>query len=123
MAATKTKSAANKSNGKGGVSPAKRAVESAAKDAGHAATGARIPLVAAAAATVGVAGGLAWGRRHANRKERVLGVAKEIGSFGTQVGHLASELQAARENAGAGRTRRSPIEVVLEGLTARRLPG
>jgi hypothetical protein len=43
--------------------------------------------------------------------------AKEVGNFGTQVGRLANELQSAREENGK---QRSPIEVVLDGLTARR---
>ena len=46
--------------------------------------------------------------------------AKEIGSFGSQLGHLATELEAARENGANGSRHRSPIEVVLEGLTSRR---
>jgi hypothetical protein len=48
--------------------------------------------------------------------------AKEVGSFGAQVGNLASELKAVRENSnGGGNGRhRSPIEIVLDGLTARR---
>lgn len=45
--------------------------------------------------------------------------AKEVGSFGAQMGRLASELQQAREAAGNGK-HRSPVEVVLQGLTARR---
>jgi hypothetical protein len=45
--------------------------------------------------------------------------AKEVGAFGAEMGHLASELQRTREQANGAR-RRSPVEVVLEGLTARR---
>jgi hypothetical protein len=45
--------------------------------------------------------------------------AKEVGGFGTQMGRLASELQHARE-AAEDNKHRSPVEVVLEGLTARR---
>jgi hypothetical protein len=49
-------------------------------------------------------------------------VAKEVGSFGAQVGRVASELQNAHEesNGKRGGKHRSPVEVVLEGLTARR---
>jgi hypothetical protein len=49
-------------------------------------------------------------------------VAKEVGSFGAQVGRVASELQNAHEgsNGKHGGKHRSPVEVVLEGLTARR---
>jgi hypothetical protein len=46
-------------------------------------------------------------------------VAKEVGSFGAQMGKVASELQNARMEANGGK-HRSPVEVVLEGLTARR---
>ena len=44
--------------------------------------------------------------------------AKEVGSFGAQMGRVASELQSAREESNG--KHRSPVEVVLEGLTARR---
>jgi len=46
--------------------------------------------------------------------------AKEVGSFSTQVGELATELQRARESANGTSRHRSPVEVVLQGLTARR---
>jgi hypothetical protein len=103
---------------------------------GNAADKAKIPLVASGAALAGVAGGLVLGTRHA-RRHRGIGMAiprrpqvkvksadvakaaKEVGSFGAQLGHLANELQQARESTNGG-THRSPLEVVLEGLTARR---
>jgi len=44
--------------------------------------------------------------------------AKEVGQFGVDVGQLASELRKNREVANGAR-RRSPIEVVLQGLTSR----
>jgi hypothetical protein len=44
--------------------------------------------------------------------------AKEVGQFGMDVGQLASELRRNRE-AAHGTKRRSPIEVVLQGLTNR----
>ncbi|HXS34577.1 MAG TPA: hypothetical protein VN758_12470 [Solirubrobacterales bacterium] len=44
--------------------------------------------------------------------------AKEVGQFGVDVGQLASELRRNREVAD-GAKRRSPIEVVLQGLTSR----
>lgn len=46
-------------------------------------------------------------------------VAREVGTFGAQMGQVASELQRARTEANGSRNR-SPVEVVLEGLTARR---
>ncbi len=120
------------------VDAARRAVEGKAKDAGHAVSGAaskaKVPLVAGGAALAGAAGGLMVGaqaRRHGGlrpsrrrplvkmRSRDLAKAAREVGSFGAQVGHLASELQHVREEAN-GAKRRSPVEVVLEGLTARR---
>jgi hypothetical protein len=45
--------------------------------------------------------------------------AGQLGSAGKQAGALANELRLVREHLDAPR-RRSPVEVVLEGLTARR---
>jgi hypothetical protein len=103
---------------------------------GHAADKAKVPLLAGGAALAGVAGGLALGARHGRRHKGiglpvprrpqvkvksgdVAKAAKEVGNFGAQLGHLANELQQARNSTNGGK-RRSPIEVVLEGLTARR---
>jgi len=125
------------SNGKGQVETALHAVEGKAKDAGHAvgsaASKARVPLVATGAALAGAAGGLALGVRQGRRSKGLAGmtrrplvkvksrdlakVAKEVGSFSAQMGQVASELQHARKE---GNSHRSPVEVVLEGLTARR---
>lgn len=99
-----------------------------------AASKAKLPLVAGSAAAVGAVGGLAVGARQARRHKVIAGAmarrplvklhsrdlanaAKEVGSFGAQMGRLASELQQAREGNGK---HRSPVEVVLDGLTARR---
>ena len=47
--------------------------------------------------------------------------SKNVGSFGEGMGSLAAELRRVREGvATAGETKRSPIEVVLQGLTTRR---
>jgi hypothetical protein len=96
---------------------------------------AKTPLIASGAALAGAAGGLALGSRNA-RGGKILGAlrphkprmrtsshdfaeaAKSIGQFGAQMGELATELRRTREEAGSEK-RRSPIEVVLEGLTAR----
>lgn len=130
---------------KNGVTPAKRArkaVESTAKqagsvvsDAGHgvgkAARKARTPLIAGGAAVAGAAGGLALGTR-ATRRSKVLRrpkgkirsrdlarAARDVGQFGMDVGQLAGELRKNREAAN-GAEHRSPVEVVLDGLTHRR---
>ncbi len=141
-AGTQTRSQTSRSsssNGSGGIESARRAVEDKAKDAGHAvgsaASKAKIPLVAGGAALAGAAGGLALGTRHRRRhgafgmamprrpqvkvsSRDLAKVAKEVGSAGAQVSRFASELQQAREANGS--RRRSPVEVVLEGLTTRR---
>jgi len=97
---------------------------------------AKVPLLAGGAALAGAAGGLVMGARHGRHGGRltramqrrpkvkvdshdIAKVAKEVGKAGAQVGHLASELQLARETANGGK-RRSPVEVVLDGLTHRR---
>lgn len=128
------------SNGSGRIDTARHAVEETAKDAGHAVGGAvskaKVPLVAGGAALAGAAGGLMLGARQARRhgigakalsrrpqvkvrSQDLAKAAKEVGSFGAQMGRLATELQQTREAAGNGK-HRSPVEVVLEGLTARR---
>jgi hypothetical protein len=98
---------------------------------------AKVPLLAGGAALAGAAGGLALGARGGRRGKGIAkaiprrpqmkmkvrskdlaSAAKDVGTFGAQLGHLANELQQARES-GNGK-HRSPLEVVLEGLTARR---
>jgi hypothetical protein len=44
--------------------------------------------------------------------------AKSVGRFGMEMGDLASELRRNREEAD-GAKRRSPVEIVLDGLTHR----
>ncbi len=128
------------SNGAGRIDTAVHAVEETARDAGHsigsAASKAKVPLLAGGAALAGAAGGIALGARQSRRhgggpimrprrpqvkvkSQDLAKAAKEVGSFGAQVGRLASELQQARETANSGK-HRSPVEVVLDGLTARR---
>lgn len=127
---------------------ARKAVEDTAKQAGHALGGAaqgvgqaarkaKTPLIAGSAAVAGMAGGIALGARQGRhskalpRRPKVkIGpkvkidshdlakAAKEVGQFGMDVGQLASELRKNREAAN-GAKRRSPIEVVLQGLTNR----
>lgn len=83
------------------------AADKATTAVGNAAEKAKIPLVAGGAALAGVAGGVVLGTRHAHRHSRV---EKAI--------QFATELQRARQPANG--KHRSPLEVVLEGLTARR---
>ncbi|HET6570603.1 MAG TPA: hypothetical protein VFG58_03845 [Solirubrobacterales bacterium] len=96
---------------------------------------AKVPLLAGGAAIAGAAGGVALGARQARRgtgiakalprrpqvkvkSADVAKAAREVGNFGVQLGELAGELKRARESSNGGR-HRSPIEVVLQGLTSR----
>jgi hypothetical protein len=88
---------------------------------GNAAGKAKVPLIASGAALAGAAGGVALGVRQARRHRRGFGkAAKGMGALGVQAGHLASELQRNREATNGNGRHRSPLEVVLEGLTTRR---
>jgi len=109
--------------------------KSAGKTVGKAASKAKLPLVAGGAALAGAAGGLALASSKQARKSGlgkaisrrpkikvksgdVARAAKEVGKVSTQVGELAGELQRNREEANG--KHRSPVEVVLQGLTSRR---
>jgi hypothetical protein len=120
-----------------GAQSAGRTVGSAASDAGRAvgsaANAAKVPAVAGAA-LAGLVGGVALAR---GGRRRVLGVpvpgtrrplvkingrgsgTKQLMKTGRQVAELAVEVRQARQQLATER-RRSPIEVVLDGLTARR---
>jgi hypothetical protein len=136
------------SNGAGQLDAVRQTVEDKAKDAGQAvsdaagkaggaASKAKIPLLAGGAALAGVAGGIALtATRHGNRhpgitrarrprikvdSDDVAKAAKHVGRFSAQVGELATGVQRATESTnGNDHHRRSPVEVVLQGLTARR---
>ena len=105
---------------------------------GDVAKRAKVPALAAGVGLAGLAGGVALAGR--NSRKRVLGVpmptksgtqavsenlaeaAKNVGSFGEGMGSLAAEVRKVREGVAGGdaEKRRSPIEVVLQGLTRRR---
>lgn len=130
-ASSKSKSSPNK------AAPSKpqavlETVEATAKDAGgavgRAASKAKVPLLAGGAALAAGAGGLALGAHQAHRKNGLGGisskdvakVARKAGEVGAQVGEVALEVRRARERTnGNGKAHRSPIEVVLQGLTSR----
>jgi hypothetical protein len=134
--AAKPKSVASKSQSSNGVrSSSSSSSNGAGSGLGKVVSKAKLPLVAGGAAVAGAAGGLALASTKQAKKSRlgsalmrkprikvnssdVAKAAKEVGNFSAQVGELANELQRARES-GNGK-RRSPIEVVLQGLTARR---
>jgi hypothetical protein len=93
---------------------------------------AKVPLLAGGAALAAGAGGLALGARQAHRKGGLGGLggvsskdvakaARKVGDVGAQVGEVALEVRRARQATnGNGKIHRSPIEVVLQGLTQRR---
>ena len=84
-----------------------KAADKATNAVGTAAEKAKMPLVAGGAALAGAAGGMALGRRRrrGHRLERAV--------------KLAGEFQRARSSAN-GSKHRSPVEILLEGLTSRR---
>ena len=101
------------------VAAMSKATDKATNAVGTAASKAKLPLLAGGAALAGVAGGAALGARQARRHPHGFAkAAKGVGALGVQAGHLASELQRNREATNG--QHRSPLEVVLEGLTARR---
>jgi hypothetical protein len=124
-------------NGVGdGAKAVRDAVGSAGKEAGHAVSKAKIPLLAGGAAVAGTVGGLVLGASRSG--DKVLGVklpkskrvklrsrdlskaAKEVGRFGENVGDLTTELRRAREGLASGDGKQSsPIEVLLSSLTSR----
>lgn len=91
------------------------AADKATTAVGHAADKAKIPLVAGGAAIAGAAGGAMLGVRQARRHKR---------SAAARLGDFALQMQRARQTPSAnGSKQRSPVEVVLEGLTSRRSRG
>ncbi len=123
---------------------AREGVQNAGSALGNAAEKAKVPALAVGAGLAGLAGGVALASR--NSRKRVLGVpvttrgrrslsknlaeaTKNARSLGEGMGSLASEVRTIRQGVAGGgvdqsgskpETRRSPIEVVLQGLTKRR---
>jgi hypothetical protein len=132
--ARKRSTSSNSSSNKGTVATAKDASIKAAKSTGDAvgstAKKLRTPALAAGAGLAGLAGGIALTR---SRQRKVLGVplpgrgatknlagaAKNIGALAEHAGHVAEQVRVAGEALGGNEARRSPIEVVLQGLTRR----
>jgi hypothetical protein len=131
-----------------GAQSTRDTVAGGAQNAGHAigtaASKTKGPAIAGGAAIAGLVGGMTLASR--GGRKRVLGVpvpgtkrpllkvkrptrvkttrdlmkaAGHMGNAGRQMAELATEVRLAREQMGNGR-RRSPVEVVLDGLTARR---
>lgn len=110
-----------------------KTVGRAGKGVGRAVKKARVPLLASGAAIAGVAGGAALASRQAHRhggiggavrkldSDDVAKAARRVGDVSARVGQFAADFQRAREASnGSGNGRhRSPVEVVLQGLTTR----
>ncbi len=131
---------ASRSNGAGRIESARKtatdATRSAGRTIGNTASKAKLPALASGAAIVGLAGGVALGARGRSRR-RMMGVplprrsvlkastknlassAQNAARFGEQLAELTTEVKRTRETV-QGREKRSPVEVVLEGLTHRR---
>ena len=86
------------------------------------------PVLTAGAAAAGLAGGVALGMRIGAKRRpsgvagfaRAFGkVARELGSATSQVSATTDELRQVREELDRA-NRRSPVEVLLDGLTHRR---
>ena len=108
-------------------------VQAAGERTGHAARKAGVPALAAGATLAGVAAGFALGARkgsglgglrpltHRGGARDVLRAARGVETAACQAGELAKELRLLRR-ASLEAQKRSPIEVVLQGLTRRPNP-
>jgi hypothetical protein len=129
--ASSARRGASSSNDKGTVAAARDAVGSAAKNV-------KTPAIAAGAGLAGLAAGIALTR---DRRKRVLGVplprgsatrgaakdlaevAKSAGALAERTGQVAEQVRVVSEALSQKDSpRRSPVEVLLEGLTRRSLP-
>jgi hypothetical protein len=127
MAATKTRSTTSR-NGSGPSTVEK--VEKVASKA-------RRPALTAGATAAGLAGGLALGARLGSKRRKLLGlpigrkralvqaaeavadVARELGKARKQAASVGADVREIREQVDQA-NRRSPVEVLLDGLTHRR---
>jgi hypothetical protein len=117
VAATTKSTSARSSNG----------TAAKAKDAGGAVTAAvrtaKAPALAASAAVVGLAGGIALGSHLDTRRRGLSGLvgraARELGSATRRVSATTDEIRQVREQLEQA-NRQSPVEVLLNGLTHRR---
>ncbi|HET8757732.1 MAG TPA: hypothetical protein VFM58_17065 [Solirubrobacteraceae bacterium] len=117
MAATKARTRAG-SNGNGAIEKGKHA-GGAVVDTASRATGPA--LTAGAAAVAGLAGGLLIGSRVGRRRSPgalAFASAKRFAAVAGKASNTADDIRAIREQL-ENANRRSPIEVVLDGLTHR----
>jgi hypothetical protein len=132
---------ASSSDQKGALDAAKDATTKGANAAGNAVTSTakrlKTPLIATGTGLAGVAAGVALTQKNkgisgihlpsrGTRRTTTKGLgeaAKNIGMLAERTGKVAQQVRVASEAIGEGsapRKSRSPIEVVLEGLTSRR---
>jgi hypothetical protein len=122
----------------GGIDAAREAIEDVGQKAGKATSKAKVPLIAGGAALVGAASGVALNAARSNGS-KVLGVkmpktkvkistkdlakaADRVAGAGEQIGRLSTgirELQGTSDGDRGNGRHRSPIEVVIQGLTRR----
>jgi hypothetical protein len=113
MAATKARTRAGSSSSNGAIEKTKHAGVTARRAAGPA-------LAAGAAGVAGLAGGLLIGSRRRRKTGAALAIAsaKRFVAVAGKASNTADDLRAIREQL-ENANRRSPIEVVLDGLTHR----
>jgi len=117
--------------------------KSAGQGVGKVASKAKVPLVAGGAAIAGAGGAMALAAASKGGRKNKVGMknlkaamprkpkvkikskdlakaAKEVGKVSAQVGEIANGISRAQESSNGDGKHRSPVEVVLQGLTARR---
>ena len=126
MAARTTSSRASASNGRSAAGPVEKA-KATGNSVAKSARGRNGPALTAGAAVAGMAGGFALGSWRASRAPRGMGkVARAAGQLAQQLGALTNEVTSAGEDVRELQqllrqaNRRSPVEVLLDGLTHRR---
>jgi hypothetical protein len=113
------------SNKRSAATKAKEAKTKGARSAGDAisATAKRLktPAIAAGTGLAGLAGGIALTRSRLKKTHTFTGAAKNLGALAERTGHVAEQVRVVSEALGStdSQQRRSPVEVVLEGLTRR----
>jgi hypothetical protein len=126
MATNRTRSRATASNGSGAASPIAGA-RATGITAAKAARGARAPALTAGATVAGLAGGFALGSWKASKtRPGTAKLARAVAQLAKELGSLTSEVASTGDDARELRqllkqaNRRSPVEVLLDGLTHRR---
>jgi hypothetical protein len=117
MAATKRTSSASRNGSSGAPAPIAK-VKEAGESVASAGAKAKGPLIAAGAGVAGLAGGLALGRR-LYRPRGFTGALVTAAQALARTAEAGDEVKQVREQLSRA-NRRSPVEVLLDGLTHRR---